>query len=135
MYSKINVMKRDREARPYECNSFSTYHNYVNTTIYIGTYIIILYFFLGAVVDKAMVQLIEEGKVKVGTKLVLHGSELIGSTSPCHPLQVLSCFNEAYANVISVYDCSTLFHIFTALTATLLKGMTTAKVSSVILFL
>ncbi|XP_050721322.1 uncharacterized protein LOC127001154 isoform X3 [Eriocheir sinensis] len=45
---------------------------------------------IGAVVDKAMVQLIGEEKVKVGTKLVLHGAELVGATSPCHPLQATS---------------------------------------------
>lgn len=37
-----------------------------------------------------MCQLVEARRVEVGTKLVLHGSELLGATSPCHPLQVLS---------------------------------------------
>ncbi|XP_063867516.1 uncharacterized protein LOC135104258 isoform X3 [Scylla paramamosain] len=45
------------------------------------------WYIIGAVVDKAMCQLIKNKRVEVGTKLVLHGSELVGTTCPCHPLK------------------------------------------------
>ena len=38
-------------------------------------------------VDNAMIQLYREDKIRVGTKLVIHGAELIGHPSPCHPLE------------------------------------------------
>ncbi|XP_042206389.1 uncharacterized protein LOC121855480 [Homarus americanus] len=42
---------------------------------------------LGGVVDNAMAELIHDGKVEIGTKLVIHGAELSGPLMACHPLQ------------------------------------------------
>lgn len=41
-----------------------------------------------ATVDTAMVNLIKQGKVYVGTKLVIYGAELINCSEGCDPLQV-----------------------------------------------
>ncbi|KAK7075245.1 Breast cancer 2, early onset [Halocaridina rubra] len=45
---------------------------------------------ISAVVDCAMAQIIFENKIKIGTKLVIHGAELSGLSSPCHPLEAPS---------------------------------------------
>ncbi|XP_069162628.1 breast cancer type 2 susceptibility protein-like isoform X2 [Procambarus clarkii] len=45
---------------------------------------------IGAVVDDAMSRLLREGRVEIGTKLVIHGAELMGSSEACHPLEAPS---------------------------------------------
>ncbi|KAK3869852.1 hypothetical protein Pcinc_024856 [Petrolisthes cinctipes] len=44
---------------------------------------------IGGVVDGAMNRMVESGMVTLGTKLVIHGAQLTGSSShqPCHPLE------------------------------------------------
>ncbi|XP_066949645.1 breast cancer type 2 susceptibility protein-like isoform X2 [Macrobrachium rosenbergii] len=42
---------------------------------------------IDAIVDNAMLQLHNRGKISVGTKLLIHGAELAGHFSPCHPLE------------------------------------------------
>ena len=44
---------------------------------------------LDATIDNAMFNLIQRKVIKVGTKLLIHGSEIIGTPSPCHPLEVI----------------------------------------------
>ena len=45
---------------------------------------------LPCVLDNPLKQILKSGRVKVGTKLLVYGAELIGQNSPSHPLEVPS---------------------------------------------
>ena len=43
---------------------------------------------LPAVLDPPLRHMVRAGRIAVGTKLLIHGAELVGSGDPCHPLEV-----------------------------------------------
>ncbi|XP_076049241.1 uncharacterized protein LOC143029922 [Oratosquilla oratoria] len=54
------------------------------------------------VVDAGMVHQIEEGRVRIGSKLVVHGAELVGSLAACHPLEAHSMKLRLHTNMVRV---------------------------------
>ena len=42
---------------------------------------------IGAVLDKALIKLADNGRIKLGTKLVICSAELVGSDEACSPLE------------------------------------------------
>ena len=54
---------------------------------------------LPCVLDRPLRHMLRSGKIRVGTKLVVYGAELLGLTSPCHPLEVpITCCLKISAN-------------------------------------
>ena len=54
---------------------------------------------LPCVLDDPLKQMVKRGRVKVGTKLLVYGAELIGQSNPSHPLEVpASCALKFSAN-------------------------------------
>ena len=51
------------------------------------------------VLDRPLKHMLKTGRLQVGTKLMIHGAELCGLSSPCHPLKApLSCHLKISAN-------------------------------------
>ena len=53
-----------------------------------------------ASLDQPLVAFIEQGKIKIGTKLCVYGAELIGSAQACTPLQVL--YRKLCSNILNI---------------------------------
>ena len=61
-----------------------------------------------ATIDKAMINLVQKGRIFVGQKLCIYGAELVGSDDACSPLEVRL---KQYSLIIVVYVICQYFEV------------------------